>query len=265
MEAVAEHAGVSRPLVYKHFANRDELLAAAYRREASKLHAGTRIGGGCGGHGRGDVSGALTWARCGPSVERGQIFPALRAAGGWNRDIRREQRSRDRKTVRAFAAVAARQYGLEGSTLPRCHGRFVGCARRRPGAMASRSDGGGAKDPRGDVPGDGRRRLFSGVDGPLRVRCPPELLVAPDVGTAGARDWAPTSSGMECRQGVRLTWMPEIARLITSRWISLVFLEDGAQGGGEIRNSARTSASRASSPVKRNSACQGSSDWTTSQ
>src|SRR5580704_8742139 len=39
MEAVAEHAGVSRPLVYKHFSNRDGLLAAAYRREASKLHA----------------------------------------------------------------------------------------------------------------------------------------------------------------------------------------------------------------------------------
>src|SRR5208337_248614 len=38
MEAVAEYAQVSRALVYKHFANRDELLAAAYRREASKLH-----------------------------------------------------------------------------------------------------------------------------------------------------------------------------------------------------------------------------------
>src|ERR1700684_1211244 len=38
MEAVAERAGVSRPLVYKHFANRDELVAAAYRREAAKLH-----------------------------------------------------------------------------------------------------------------------------------------------------------------------------------------------------------------------------------
>jgi hypothetical protein len=47
------------------------------------------------------------------TVERGQIFTALRAAGGWNRDIRREQRSRDRETVRAFASVAARQYGLE--------------------------------------------------------------------------------------------------------------------------------------------------------
>ena len=47
------------------------------------------------------------------TVDRGQIFNALRAAGGWNRDIRREQRSRDRDTVRAFAAVAARQYGLD--------------------------------------------------------------------------------------------------------------------------------------------------------
>ena len=35
--------------------------------------------------------------------------------GGWNRDIRGEQRSRDRDTVRAFATVAARQYGLERS------------------------------------------------------------------------------------------------------------------------------------------------------
>jgi AcrR family transcriptional regulator len=112
MEAVAEHAGVSRPLVYKHFANRDELLAAAYRREASKLHQDLTW----------EVASAdsveemyrvLLQGSMLATVERGQIFTALRAAGGWNRDIRREQRSRDRQTVRAFAAVAARQYGLE--------------------------------------------------------------------------------------------------------------------------------------------------------
>src|SRR5260221_2534188 len=38
MEVVAERAGVSRPLVYKHFANRGELLAAVYQREAAVLH-----------------------------------------------------------------------------------------------------------------------------------------------------------------------------------------------------------------------------------
>ena len=37
METVAVRAEVSRPLVYKHFANRDELLAEVYRQEAGKL------------------------------------------------------------------------------------------------------------------------------------------------------------------------------------------------------------------------------------
>src|SRR5262245_5183989 len=39
MEAVAARVGVSRALVYKHFANRHELLAAVYRREATALDA----------------------------------------------------------------------------------------------------------------------------------------------------------------------------------------------------------------------------------
>ncbi|HEX3794277.1 MAG TPA: helix-turn-helix domain-containing protein [Acidimicrobiales bacterium] len=112
MEAVAEHAGVSRPLVYKHFANRNELLAAAYRREAAKLHqdlssevaSADRIE---------EMYRALVQGSMRASAERGQILAALRAEGGWNRDIRQEQRSRDRETVRAFAAVAARQFGLD--------------------------------------------------------------------------------------------------------------------------------------------------------
>ena len=112
MEAVAEHAGVSRPLVYKHFANRDELLAAAYRREASKLHGELASEVAVAGNVE-EMYRALLRGSIRATVERGQIFTALRAAGGWNRDIRTEQRSRDRDTVRAFAAVAARQYGLD--------------------------------------------------------------------------------------------------------------------------------------------------------
>jgi AcrR family transcriptional regulator len=112
METVAEHAGVSRPLVYKHFANRDELLAAAYQREAATLHAelASEVAA------AGSVEGmyrALLRGSMRAAAERGQIFTALRAAGGWNRDIRREQRSRDVDTVRAFGAVAARQFGLD--------------------------------------------------------------------------------------------------------------------------------------------------------
>jgi AcrR family transcriptional regulator len=112
MEAVAEHAGVSRPLVYKHFANRGELLAAAYRREASKLHRDLASEVASAGRVE-EMYQALLRGSIRATVERGQIFTALRAAGGWNRDIRREQRSRDQETVRAFAAVAARQYGLD--------------------------------------------------------------------------------------------------------------------------------------------------------
>ncbi len=112
MEAVAEHAGVSRPLVYKHFANRDGLLAAAYRREASKLHGELASEVAAAGNVE-EMYRALLRGSIRATVERGQIFTALRAAGGWNRDIRMEQRSRDRDTVRAFAAVAARQYGLD--------------------------------------------------------------------------------------------------------------------------------------------------------
>jgi AcrR family transcriptional regulator len=112
MEAVAERAGVSRTLVYKHFANRDELLAATYRREASNLHQdlASEVASAASVE---EMYRALLQGSMRATVERGQIFTALRDAGGWNRDIRREQRSRDRQTVRAFAAVAARQYELE--------------------------------------------------------------------------------------------------------------------------------------------------------
>jgi AcrR family transcriptional regulator len=112
METVAEYAGVSRPLVYKHFANRDGLLAAAYRREAAALHAELASEVAAAGNVEG-MYRALLRGSIRATAERGQIFTALRAAGGWNRDIRREQRSRDLGTVRGFAAVAARQFGLD--------------------------------------------------------------------------------------------------------------------------------------------------------
>ena len=171
MEAVAERAGVSRSLVYKHFANRDELLAAAYRRESANLHQDLVAQVASAGPVE-EMFRALLVGSIRASAERGQIFTALRAAGGWNREIGREQRSRDRQTVRAFAAVAARQYGLERRRSSLCHGRPVGRARCRPGAMARRSDGGEPRDPRGDLRGHGGRRVFRG----LRARWRPAAL-----------------------------------------------------------------------------------------
>jgi AcrR family transcriptional regulator len=112
MEAVAERAGVSRPLVYKHFANRHELLAAVYRREAVRLHdelaAEVTDAGSVEEMFRALVRGSLRAA-----AERGQVFTALRAAGASSRELREEQRSRDHDTVRAFGALSARQFGLD--------------------------------------------------------------------------------------------------------------------------------------------------------
>jgi AcrR family transcriptional regulator len=111
METVAERAGVSRPLVYKHFANRSELLAAVYRREATGLHRqlAREVGAADSVEGmfRTLVHGALDAAG-----ERGRVFAALRSAGGWNRELRHEQRGRDVDTVRAFAARAERELGI---------------------------------------------------------------------------------------------------------------------------------------------------------
>ena len=96
MEAVAERAAVSRPLVYKHFANRNTLLAAAYRREASKLHAELASEVSSAGTVE-EMYQALLRGSIRATEERGETFSALRSAGGWNEGIRREQRSRDRR------------------------------------------------------------------------------------------------------------------------------------------------------------------------
>lgn len=111
MDTVADQAAVSRALVYKHFANRTEILTALYRREAGLLHeelaepvrAATTVE---------DMYRALIRASFAVSVERGHLFAALRAAGAWNRDLRTEQRARDRQTVRAFAARAAHEFAI---------------------------------------------------------------------------------------------------------------------------------------------------------
>jgi AcrR family transcriptional regulator len=112
MEAVSERAGVSRPLVYKHFANRHELLSAVYRREAAALHEelANELSG---ARNIEDMFRILVRGSLRAAAERGHLFAVLRSAGGWSREVRSEQRSRDRVTVRAFSARAARDYGLD--------------------------------------------------------------------------------------------------------------------------------------------------------
>lgn len=113
MGSVAERAEVTRALVYKHFANRGEVLNAVYRREAARLDAAMVA----------EVSAAKGLeARLRSFVQavlravdtHGWIFLPLQPQSA-ERGHRREQRTRDRRTVRAFADMAAREFGLSRS------------------------------------------------------------------------------------------------------------------------------------------------------
>ena len=112
MEAVAEHAGVSRPLVYKHFANRSELLAAVYQRESAVLHAelATQVSAADTVE---DMFRALARGALRAEASRGAAFAAMRAAGLRTRERRQEQRRRDRTTLRYFASRAVRQLHMD--------------------------------------------------------------------------------------------------------------------------------------------------------
>ena len=111
METVADRAGVSRPLVYKHFASKHELLIGVYRREALTIYdevaadvrAATNLPG---------MYRALVRASIRASSEHGALFAAFRSAGTWNQKLRDEQRARDRETDRVFAEQARNQYGI---------------------------------------------------------------------------------------------------------------------------------------------------------
>lgn len=111
MEVVAEKAGVSRPLVYKHYANREELLGAVYRRAARQLHrelvAEVESATDVEGMFRALLHGALSAAE-----ERGRVFAVLRT-GSWTRDVRRNQRERDGRTADAFSARVVAETGAD--------------------------------------------------------------------------------------------------------------------------------------------------------
>ena len=111
IESVADRAGVSRALLYKHFANRTDILIALYLREGARLHeelsakvlAADTLEGMYRALFRGSVRAA---------EERGRIFEGLRAAAGMNSQLREVQRSRDRQTVAFYTDHAVREFHL---------------------------------------------------------------------------------------------------------------------------------------------------------
>jgi AcrR family transcriptional regulator len=111
MGTVAERAKVTRTLVYKHFANRDELLRAVFRREANELDAvivaEVKAAQGFEQRLRMFVRAVLR------AVDtHGPILTPLLAHSQFQRGFRTEPRRRDRRNVRFFAELARTEYDL---------------------------------------------------------------------------------------------------------------------------------------------------------
>jgi AcrR family transcriptional regulator len=111
MDAVARAAGVSRALVYKHFANRHDLLSSLYERESARVHAqlsaDVRAASDLAGMLRALVRGALA-----AQASRGATFAALSAGGGRSPAQRDVRRRRDGQTLRYFTNQAVREFGV---------------------------------------------------------------------------------------------------------------------------------------------------------
>jgi AcrR family transcriptional regulator len=112
MESVAAASGVSRALVYKHFANRHDVLTALFERESRHLHReltrAVTTAVGLEAKFRALVEGALA-----AQSSRGAAFAALSHNGGRPTDQRVVQRRRDSATVRYFAGLAVSELGLD--------------------------------------------------------------------------------------------------------------------------------------------------------
>jgi AcrR family transcriptional regulator len=112
MDSVAARAKVSRPLVYKHFANRDELLAEVYRQQAAQLDAAI-VEAVEGAEGFEAKVRAMIRAMLEAVTSHGPIFNPLARGGFRGESFRREQRTRDQRSVRFFARLAMAEFDLD--------------------------------------------------------------------------------------------------------------------------------------------------------
>jgi AcrR family transcriptional regulator len=108
MEAVAKAAGVSRALVYKHFANRHDL----YGRESALLHAQLSADV----RGADDLAGklrALVRGALAAQASRGATLAALSVQGRRPSKQRDVQRRRDGQTLRHFTDQAVAEFHVD--------------------------------------------------------------------------------------------------------------------------------------------------------
>lgn len=112
MESVADRAGVSRALVYKHFANRRELLSSLYQRESALLHVqlSAEVSS---ADGLAEMLRALVRGSLAAQAARGATFAALGSSGLRVAAQRGVQRRRDSQTLGYFARQAQAELGLD--------------------------------------------------------------------------------------------------------------------------------------------------------
>lgn len=115
MGSVADAAGVTRALVYKHFDNKHDLLLALYRREARRLDRMMSNVVLDAGPGFEDKLRVLIDLLVDAADEYGTFFGLLRSVSD-DAPARADRRSWDRRTVRYFAGLAAEEYGLDERT-----------------------------------------------------------------------------------------------------------------------------------------------------
>ena len=111
MGTVAARAGVTRALVYKHFSDRGDVLAALYRREASALDAKLRTEvlaapDGFEGKLRAFVRGSIR------SAGAREFFAPLRGFG-LDEEQRRTYRTWNRQTLEFFVELAVAEFDLD--------------------------------------------------------------------------------------------------------------------------------------------------------
>lgn len=111
MGSVAEGAEVTRALVYKHFANKDAILAALYRREAAALDRAIAREVAAAPEGFEPKLRAFAHAVIEAVGTHARVFAPLRPFGH-DATFRREQRTWDRRTVRFFTDLAVDDLGL---------------------------------------------------------------------------------------------------------------------------------------------------------
>ena len=112
MGTVAGRAEVTRALVYKHFDNRDDILATLYRREAAALDHRMRRKVAAADAGFEPKLRSFVHAVLELVDTHAAFFAPLRTYG-YDRTQRREQRRWDRRTLDYFTALASDEFGLD--------------------------------------------------------------------------------------------------------------------------------------------------------